>query len=125
MTPFQIVALTLIAILLVATVVSTFRGIATRREGVLWSSVWLAAGIAIAQPRIIAVVARALGIGRGADLLLYCAVVVMLIGFLMVYTRLRRLRRDMTLITRHLAIQNAIDNRQPTRRSTRNRVVSL
>jgi len=31
----------------------------------------------------------------------------MLVGFFMVYARLRRLRRDLTLLTRHLAIREA------------------
>jgi len=109
MSPFQLVALPLIAVLFVATVAATFRGSVARREGFLWSLLWLAAGTAIALPEITAALARALGIGRGADLVLYIAVVVMLVGFLTVYTRLRRLRREITLIVRHLAIRDAID----------------
>ncbi|MEK7731822.1 MAG: DUF2304 family protein, partial [Planctomycetota bacterium] len=52
--------------------------------------------------------------GRGADLVLYCAVIVMLIGFFMVYARLRRLRRDLTLLSRHLAIRDAAPTSPPT-----------
>jgi len=51
--------------------------------------------------------AHALGIGRGADLVFYCAVVIMMIGFWMVYVRLRGLRREMTMLVRHLAILEA------------------
>lgn len=110
MNPFQIVALVVMAVLFIATITATVRGSATRREGLAWVLLWLAAGIAIARPGITAAIARALGIGRGADLVLYCAVVVMLVGFLMVYARLRRLRRDVTLLVRHLAIRDAINN---------------
>ena len=106
---FQIVALAVITLLLIVTVTATVRGAATRREGFGWASLWLAVGVAIAWPNVTAVVARALGIGRGADLVLYCTVVIMLVGFLMVYARLRRLRCEMTLLVRHLAIRDALN----------------
>ena len=65
------------------------------------------AGVAIAWPELTTWAARSLGIRRGADLVLYCAVVVMMVGFLMVYSRLRQVRRDLTLVVRHLALLEA------------------
>ena len=105
---FQAFALLVIGCLLVVTVVAALRGWATRREGLIWLSVWLAASVAIIWPDVTGAVAKRLGIGRGADLVLYCVAVVMMIGFLMVYVRLRRLRREMTLLVRHLAIRDAV-----------------
>ena len=82
-------------------------GWATRRESLIWALVWLVAGGAIIWHDVTSVIARALGIGRGADLVLYCAVVVMMVGFLMVYVRMRRIRRELTLLVRELAIREA------------------
>ena len=62
---------------------------------------------AFAWPEITTKIAHLLGIRRGADLVLYCSVVVMLVGFLVVYIRMRRLQRELTLIVRHLAIRDA------------------
>ncbi len=107
MTLFQYLALLVVVGLLVLTLSAMVRGWATRKEGITWSLVWLLATIAIVNPDLTGTVARRLGIGRGADLLLYCAVVVMLIGFLMIYVRLRRLRRELTLLVRHMAIMEA------------------
>ena len=104
---FQALAVVVVGGLTVLTLVAVWRGWATRREGMLWTLIWLAAGIAILWPGVTGVVANVLGIGRGADLLLYCSVVMMMIGFLMVYARLRRLRREMTLLVRRLAIREA------------------
>ncbi len=104
---FQILALIVLACLFILTLVAALRRWATRREAVLWASVWLMAGAAVIWPDLTAVGARALGIGRGADLLLYCTVVVMMAGFLMTYVRLRRLRADLTLLTRALAIRDS------------------
>lgn len=105
---FQVIALLVVALFLIVTLAAMFRGWATRREGLLWTLVWLATGVAIAWPDVTKKVANALGIGRGADLVLYSAVVVMLVGFLMVYVRLRRIQRELTLIVRHIAIRDAV-----------------
>jgi hypothetical protein len=104
MNAFQIVVLSLLAVVLVASLVASMRGWFTRREVFAWSAVCLAAGVATWSPELTRKVANALGIGRGADLVFYCAVGVMLIGFWMVYIRLRHLRRQMTLLVRQLAI---------------------
>ena len=108
MTLFQISALIIVGGLLAVTLTAMVTGRLARRDGVLWSLLWVSAATAIAWPGVTAVVARALGIGRGADLVMYCAVVMMLVGFLMVYVRLRRLQRDVTLLVRHLAIREAV-----------------
>jgi hypothetical protein len=104
---FQILAVAVVTGLFCLSLAAMLRGWATRREGLAWAVVWLATGLAILLPDLTIVVAKALGIGRGADLVLYCTVIVMLVGFFMVYARLRRLRRDVTLLTRHLAIREA------------------
>ncbi len=107
---FQILALFVVGVFFVATWAAALRGSLARRDGFLWVTVWVGAAIAIIWPGVTRVVARALGIGRGADLVFYCAVVVMLIGFLMTYARLRRLRQDLTTVVRHLAIRDAVVN---------------
>ena len=93
---FQQITLLAIALALCATVVALVRGRARPGEGLLLGLVLASA----ATSRI----ARALGIGRGADLVLYSTVVVMGVGFWMVYIRLRQLRREITLLVRHLAL---------------------
>ena len=107
---FQILALIVVGVLFLVSLVAVARGSIARRDGLLWTLLWLAAGVAIARPEVTRVIAKTLGIGRGADLLLYCAVVFMLIGFLMTYARLRRLQHELTLVVRHLATREAIVN---------------
>ncbi len=107
---FQILALLVVVCLFVLSLAALIRGWATRRETLLWMLLWLAAAVAIAWPGVTKIVANALGIRRGADLLLYCTVLVMMVGFVMIYTRLRRVRRELTLLVRHLAIRDAVIN---------------
>ncbi len=103
---FQLLALVVIALLLLLTIAAAIFKKATRGEAIFWSIVWVCAGAGVFRPDLSMTIARKLGIGRGADLLLYCAVGVMLVGFMMVYVRLRRLRREITLIVRHLALKD-------------------
>lgn len=104
---FQHLLLAVVTLLFLGSVWALIKGWAGRREGLVWAAVWLAAGVAILWPEVTSRVARALGIGRGADLVFYCAVVIMLIGFWSIYIRLRRVRREVTLLVRHLALQEA------------------
>ncbi len=112
---FQIIFLILVGCLFVASFVAAARGWATRREGLVSAMIWLVSGAAVAWPEVSTRIARVLGLGRGLNLLLYCTVVVMIVGFFMTYIRLRRVQREMTLLVRHLAISeahNRCDNRQ-------------
>lgn len=84
-----------------------------RREALLWSLLLFSAATAVVWPPVTSHVARLLGIGRGADLLLYLAVIGMFVGFWMVYMRLRQLRREMTLLVRHHAIEQALRGELP------------
>jgi hypothetical protein len=101
---FQIALLVVVAILFCGSVIALIKGWAGRREGLIWTAIWLAAGVAILWPNATSKIAQALGIGRGADLIFYSAVVVMLIGFWAIYVRLRQVRKDVTLLVRHLAL---------------------
>ena len=107
MNGFQVVFVSIAGIMLCVSLISIFRGGVTLRGGLLWALLWAAAGIAIARPDITVVIARRLGIGRGADLVLYCSVVGMGVGFLWVYAKLQKLRREMTTLVREIALRDA------------------
>ena len=105
----QIILLVLVAFLFLLTIAAGVRGWIGRGGAIAWTLLWIMAGVAIAYPGVTVVVATALGIGRGADLVLYLSVMAMMAGFLMVYVRLRRLRRELTLLVRRIAIKDALE----------------
>lgn len=107
MNGYQIIAVSILGLLLLISLTAMFRGWATRREGAAWSAIFLAAIVATIRPQITQDIANALDIDRGADLVFYCGVLVMMVGFWMTYLRMRRLRRDVTLLVRHIAILEA------------------
>ena len=51
-------------------------------------------------------IATALGIGRGADLLIYLLVIGSSTGFLVLYVKLRAVRREVTLLVRKIALDD-------------------
>lgn len=108
MNAFQIVSLPILAFLFIGSVVSILRGRGPQAVGFFWAAVWLAAGACIAVPELTRALAKPLGIARGADLVFYCAILAMFIGFFMVYVRLRRLETTLTKLARHLALQNPL-----------------
>ncbi len=107
MTSFQWIAFVVLGISFVITLTLTVRRRIAPRVGFAWGMLWIAAAVAIARPELTATVARALGIGRGTDLVLYVAILAMVFGFFAVYVRMRRIESDLTKIVRELAIRNA------------------
>ena len=108
MSAFQYLVVALLLVLATLTVRAAVRGGIRKRIATFWLLVWSAVGVTSLWPQSTAIVARALGIGRGADLVLYCSVLAMLVGFFYIYTRFRRLDRSLTLLVRRLAIENPV-----------------
>jgi len=66
-----------------------------------------AAASSVFFPQIWTIVANFLGIGRGADLLLYLLVLVFLGFVASTYRRFRQIERDLTVLARKLALATA------------------
>ena len=62
------------------------------------------------QPELATTVANALGVGRGADLVMYSFISVFALGMLMVSSHISKLYFQITQLTRTVAILNAKKN---------------
>lgn len=107
MTTFQVSALTVFALLLGITLTNLVRRRGRLQVSSLWSLVWIGGAVVTLRPDFTRVVANLFGIGRGADLVLYVGLILTAIGFFVVYVRIRRLRQNVTQLTRELAIARA------------------
>lgn len=107
MTTFQLITFPALAVAALLTVAAMRRRRLTGRAGAAWLVLWIAAAASVAYPEGVAIIARAIGIGRGADLVLYLSILFMFAGFFTVYLRFRRLDEQLTKIVRHLAIRDA------------------
>lgn len=71
----------------------------------LWLPLWGAIAVVILFPNTTVVVAGLLGIGRGADLVLYLSILLLLYLLFRVIVRLERMDKDITTIVRSLALR--------------------
>ncbi len=112
---FQLLTLSVLGAALVAELIGLVRKPAGRRLRLVRSAVWLSAAGAIVYPALLQTFANQIGIGRGADLVLYLFVLAFLGVTFYFYSRYLRLQGQLTDVVRHLAIQNArrgrVDNR--------------
>ncbi len=104
MTSFQILGISGVGLVALATLAAAVRRRLSWPVASAWLALWLTAALFLARPGLSFFLAQALGISRGADLVFYCAILAMLVGFFLVYVRMRRMEENITRLVRHLAI---------------------
>lgn len=102
---FQWIFVPLLTLLFVHSVVMMGRGARWRSAGVR-ALLWFAAAAAVLRPGMTITLAKALGIGRGTDLVLYFFIIAFLGAAFYFYSRLVRLETAITILVRQLALQN-------------------
>ena len=108
--------MTVIKLLLLAAIVMTgvlaFRGSRKAMHKVLWRAyvvlVVVAAALSVLFPDALTSVARFVGVGRGADLVLYGLVVTFMLVSVVLFRRLGQLERRYTQLARALAVRDAV-----------------
>jgi small membrane protein len=107
MTPFQILSISILTVLFLRELLEIHRDTVLHRAHWLRALIWLAAGIAIALPGLVQSIAETVGINRGADLVVYLFVLAFLIVTFYFYSRQVRTQRQITQLTRIMAIKEA------------------
>ncbi len=103
---FQFIALPVVLLFLVRSLYRLIRGDRPRWGPVVGTVVWLTAAAAIVRPQLTNVAAGWLGIGRGADLLIYILAISFVVLFLYMHRKHRRLESEITQIVRSLALNS-------------------
>ena len=106
MTPFQVVGLSLVGLLMGTTAVRLVRG-RQRWVSATWLVVWFVAAVALWRPGLTRDVAQTVGIDRGADLVSYLTTLALLLVIFLLGIRLRRFEQNVTDLTRELALTRA------------------
>ena len=114
---------TLIKLLLLTAIVVVgllaFRGSTKPIHKVMWRAyvalVLVAAALAVLFPDVLTTLANQVGVGRGADLLLYVLVVTFLLVSVVLFRRLAALERRYTQLARTLVLHEATQPDQPKR----------
>jgi len=110
MTPIQPILITL----LLLAVAFHFRGVASRllSRVVIVAFVLLGATFVV-NPEWTNRIARLVGVGRGADLVLYLLFPTTISMFLHLYRKNRELQQKLTGLARHIALQQAMHSGRP------------
>lgn len=72
----------------------------------LWSLVWLGVGGIVWWPDASESLARLIGVGRGADALIYISIVALFYGMFRLYVKLEFIEHEITSLVRNLAVKN-------------------
>lgn len=115
MTTFQIIIIATLGVIAIFAVAGAFRRSIGRPAAATILIVSIAGILAALDPDRTTRFARAVGINRGTDLIVYVVTLVVFQGFVVFYLRLRKVRRELTLLVRHVAILEASSRNAPAR----------
>lgn len=83
-------------------------------ERIIYLLCGVAGIILVLYPDLSTLIANRLGIGRGADLLVYLFIVVALFYAVSLMARIKRLERQMTALVRRQALDHPLEGQPPT-----------
>lgn len=81
----------------------------TSREFLFWTLFWAATALIVAYPNLLSRVALLLGVGRGADLALYAAALILFYLVFRLLVRIERIEHTITKMTTTLALRGEHD----------------
>lgn len=74
---------------------------------VFWMIFWLLAEAVVLSPRLADLVAYSVGIGRGADLIVYVSIAGLFFLFFRLLVKQERMNRDITKLTRKISLMES------------------
>lgn len=106
------IQLILLAVLLFALWVTWKRAkeqVIRRREALAWTGLWVLAAVVVLWPDLTTRIAEFVGVGRGADLAVYGAVILLFILIFRLHVALDKLERTITKLVRRDALRDLPD----------------
>src|SRR4051812_17817481 len=105
MRPSQFFLLTFVLIALIKAIYSYKQGGMRALNGLLWTLVWIGTASIIIFPDVTSFVAHLLGIGRGADLIIYASLIIIFYLIFRIHLKLARLEQEITELVRAIALE--------------------
>lgn len=113
MPPIQYI-LVIFAVFAVARLLLQFRKGRVNLGGLfVWLIVWGGMITVALLPQTTSTLARVVGVGRGSDAVVYVAIASLLYLVFRLYTKIEETERSLTKIVRHLAIEEALEEKKP------------
>jgi hypothetical protein len=100
----------LILLIVYRVVIKWKQGILTSRDLVFWTGFWLVVGIIILLPDTTSYLAEIVGVGRGADLIVYLSIVLIFYIIFQMTIKVEKIERNITKVVRTVAMKDEIEN---------------
>lgn len=111
MNPIQILIIAFALWAITKTIVQFKKGALTIAWLFFWFFFWGVAGVVAALPQTTDVIANLVGVGRGADLVIYISLVALFYLVFRVYVKIEKTEREITRLVRKLAIDDLDDQK--------------
>jgi len=106
MLPIQIILICLFVLFALGAVSRARRAELTKGEAAWWVLLWMAGAVFSALPDATFYFSKLLGVGRGADLVVYGALAILFFFQFKLLLKIEKQNREITLLTRKLAIKD-------------------
>ena len=111
MNPIQILIIAFALWAITKTIMQFKKGALTIAWLFFWFFFWGVAGVVAALPQTTDVIANLVGVGRGADLVIYTSLVALFYLVFRVYVKIEKTEREITRLVRKLAIDDLDDQK--------------
>lgn len=88
-------------------------GIISLGEFFFWLFVWIVIGLVVLLPQSSAFLARLLGVGRGADAIVYISIILIFYAIFRIVVKLEFIEHEITLIVRENALKDGGADQKP------------
>jgi len=100
----------LILLIIYRVVIKWKQGILTSRDLIFWTGFWFVVGIIILLPDTTSFMAELVGIGRGADLIVYLSIVLIFYIIFQMTIKIEKIERNITKVVRTVAMKDEVEN---------------
>lgn len=107
----QIILVAIIASIISYSLLRFKKGDLDIKRLIFWIIFWLAASVVVIWPNLTVLIANYVGIGRGADLVVYGALIVLFYSLFRLLIRIEKLEKNLTKLVRQRAIDDYDEKR--------------
>lgn len=98
----------LILLIIYRVVIKWRQGILTSRDVIFWIGFWFVVGIIILIPETTSFMAELVGVGRGADLVVYLSIVLIFYIIFQMTIKIEKIERNITKVVRTVAMKDEV-----------------
>jgi len=106
MLPIQIIILLFLVFAVLKTVSGFKKGRVKIKELISWFVLWTGVAVITILPQTTTFFAHMLGVGQGADLVIYLSIIVLFYIIFRIYMKLEKIESDITRIVREITLKS-------------------